>query len=150
MPVETRVCSTPSVLLTAPTGRRDDQQFAAARLSSQLLTHPQAGHSGQAQVEDRNVGLKPDRLRQDCGSIEDRSADPTAVLSFAGRAPTPGEVAYAIELGFVDELRLVVQPLLLGGGKAFFKDVVGRRALALDNVRTLAAGAVRLIYKVTN
>lgn len=132
-------------------------------------------------------------------------ADPTAVLSFAGRAATPGEVAYArfadrtphmlvsrtldhtdwanttvvsdveavrtaktrdggdiyvvggatlastlIELGLVDELKLVVQPLLLGGGKAFFKEVVGRRALALQNVRTLEAGAVRLTYHVTN
>ncbi len=132
-------------------------------------------------------------------------ADPTAVLPFAGRAATRGEVAYArfadrtahmlvsrtldhtdwsnttvvsdvdavraakareggdiyvvggatlsstlIELGLIDELRLVVQPLLLGGGKPFFKEVVGRRGLMLEDVRTLDAGAVRLTYQVTN
>ena len=47
----------------------------------------------------------------------------------------------------VDEIRLVVHPVILGGGKALFKDVNRRHALALTDVRPIASGSVRLIYR---
>ena len=43
---------------------------------------------------------------------------------------------------------MVVQPIVLGGGKAMFKDVVGRHALRLGEARTLDDGLVRLRYDV--
>ena len=46
----------------------------------------------------------------------------------------------------VDELRLVVRPIVLGGGKALFKDVTERHALTFRGAQPLASGAVRLTY----
>jgi dihydrofolate reductase len=57
-------------------------------------------------------------------------------------------VSSLLNAGLVDEIRMVVQPIVLGGGKAMFKDVVGRHALRLAEVRALDDGLVRLRYDV--
>ncbi len=57
-----------------------------------------------------------------------------------------GLVGSLLNAGLVDELTVVVQPLLLGGGKALFGDVAGRHRLALQDVRTLGNGAVQITY----
>lgn len=46
----------------------------------------------------------------------------------------------------IDEIRLVMHPVVLGRGKALFKDVNGRHALELTDVGRLASGPVRLTY----
>jgi dihydrofolate reductase len=46
----------------------------------------------------------------------------------------------------IDELRLVVYPIVLGGGKALFKDVKERHALTLLGTKPLQSGLVRLTY----
>lgn len=50
--------------------------------------------------------------------------------------------------GLVDELLVVVHPILLGGGKALFKDVTARHRLTLAETHPLPGGAVRLAYRV--
>jgi dihydrofolate reductase len=54
----------------------------------------------------------------------------------------------AIDAGILDELRLIVHPLLVGTGKQLF---VGnhRRRLQLRNVRQLAQGSLGLVYGIT-
>jgi hypothetical protein len=46
-----------------------------------------------------------------------------------------------------DELRIVVQPIVLGKGKALFEDVKEWHALTLLVARTLRSGLVRLTYR---
>jgi dihydrofolate reductase len=46
----------------------------------------------------------------------------------------------------IDELRLVVYPIVLGGGKALFKDVEERHALTFRGAKPLESGLVRLAY----
>ena len=68
----------------------------------------------------------------------------------------PGKDIYAVggatfisslmNMELIDEIRLVVHPVVLGGGKALFKDVEGRHALELIDVGRIASGPVRLIY----
>jgi dihydrofolate reductase len=53
-----------------------------------------------------------------------------------------------MDLGLVDELRLLVNPLILGGGKALFKDVKGRHTLKLSGAKPLKSGKVALTYSV--
>ncbi len=57
-------------------------------------------------------------------------------------------VSSLMNLGLVDELRLVVQPIVLGKGKTLFKDVQERRPLKLLDSRTLDSGMVRLSYSL--
>jgi dihydrofolate reductase len=50
--------------------------------------------------------------------------------------------------GLIDELRLLVYPIVLGGGKALFKDVNERHALKLVGAKPLKSGLVRLTYSM--
>jgi dihydrofolate reductase len=55
-------------------------------------------------------------------------------------------VSSLMNLGLIDELRLVVQPIVLGKGKALFKDVKERHVLKLLEAKPLKSGVVRLTY----
>ncbi len=55
-------------------------------------------------------------------------------------------VSSLMNLGMIDELRLMVNPLVLGGGKALFKDVKDRHSLKLKRVKSLKSGKVSLTY----
>jgi dihydrofolate reductase len=48
--------------------------------------------------------------------------------------------------GLIDEVHLMVNPLILGGGKALFKDVKERHAWKLIRAKPLKSGKVSLIY----
>jgi len=55
-------------------------------------------------------------------------------------------VSSLMNLGLIDEIRLLVNPLILGGGKALFKDVKDRQTLKLVQAKPLKSGKVSLIY----
>ena len=69
----------------------------------------------------------------------------------------PGRDIYAVggarlvcslmNAGLIDELRLLVHPVVLGGGKALLKDVHGRRRLDLIAVCQMASERVALTYR---
>ena len=56
----------------------------------------------------------------------------------------PGLVAALIDARLLDELRLIVHPVALGGGRALF---ARRQALALVDAAPMADGRVRLAYR---
>jgi dihydrofolate reductase len=58
----------------------------------------------------------------------------------------PTFVSSLMNRDLVDELRLDVHPIVLGGGKALFKDVKERHALQLLETKPLESGQVRLTY----
>ena len=53
-------------------------------------------------------------------------------------------VSSLMNLDLIDEVRLVVQPIILANGKALFQDLKGRHALKLLEVKPSKAGAVSL------
>jgi dihydrofolate reductase len=55
-------------------------------------------------------------------------------------------VSSLMNLGLIDELRLMVNPVILGGGKSLFKDVKERYVLKLIRVQPLKSGKVSLTY----
>jgi dihydrofolate reductase len=69
-------------------------------------------------------------------------AEPGGHLSVGGA----GLAATCIELGLVDEYRLMVQPAVLGRGKPFFPVVRDPIRLRLEETRTFASGVVYLRY----
>jgi len=56
--------------------------------------------------------------------------------------------ASLIDTGLVDELRLIVYPLIAGQGKALFATAERRRGLELRKVEQLQGGRVSLIYGI--
>jgi dihydrofolate reductase len=51
-----------------------------------------------------------------------------------------------IDAGLVDELRLIVYPLIVGPGKPLFGTTERRRAMKLEKVEQLPGGRVGLVY----
>lgn len=56
--------------------------------------------------------------------------------------------ASLIDAGLVDELRLIVYPLIAGAGKSLFTAMAHRRELELRKVQQLPKGRVSLIYGI--
>jgi dihydrofolate reductase len=56
--------------------------------------------------------------------------------------------ASLIEAGLVDELRLIVYPLVAGDGRSLFATTTGRHRLTLRTVRQLSDGRVSLMYGI--
>lgn len=56
--------------------------------------------------------------------------------------------ASLIDAGLVDEIRLIVYPLIAGGGKALFATTERRRGLELRKVQRLPDGRVGLTYGI--
>ncbi|TGK23193.1 dihydrofolate reductase [Leptospira yasudae] len=54
-----------------------------------------------------------------------------------------------IEDGLIDELRIFVNPVLLGGGKPLFQGIHQRIKLKLTQTRTFRSGNVLLYYQTT-
>jgi dihydrofolate reductase len=59
-----------------------------------------------------------------------------------------GTVASLADAGLIDEIRLIVHPLVAGEGKTLFETMQRRHALRLRNTRRLSGGRVRLNYEL--
>ena len=83
------------------------------------------------------------RIVRDVEEIGALKAQPGKDVQAVGGATL---VSSLMNRGLVDELRLVVHPLVLGGGTALFKDVTGRHPLRLLEAKPFGSGQVRLTY----
>ena len=55
-------------------------------------------------------------------------------------------ISSLMNLGLIDEIHLMINPLVLGRGKSLFKDVEERHSLKLVQAKPLKSGKVSLIY----
>ena len=91
------------------------------------------------------VAWKTTRIVRDVDEIRKMKQQPGNDMYAVGGAKL---VSSLINLGLIDELRLLVNPLILGGGKALFKDVKGRQTLKLAETKPLKSGKVGLTYSI--
>ena len=56
--------------------------------------------------------------------------------------------ANLIDAGLVDELRMIVYPLIAGEGKSLFAATERQRGLELKSVQQLSEGRVNLVYQI--
>src|SRR5262245_61693233 len=77
--------------------------------------------------------------------IEALKRKPGKDIYLVGGAQT---TASLIDAGLVDELRLIVYPLIAGEGKALFAATERRRGFELQKVQQLQGGRVSLIYGI--
>jgi dihydrofolate reductase len=59
-------------------------------------------------------------------------------------------VGSLMNAGLIDEVHLMLNPLVLCGGKALFKDVRERQALKFVQAKSLKSGKVKLTYTATS
>ncbi|MDD5320090.1 MAG: dihydrofolate reductase family protein [Methylococcales bacterium] len=90
------------------------------------------------------VNWKVARIVRDIEEIRSMKQQPGKDMYAVGGATL---VSSLMNMGLIDELRLDIHPLVLGGGKTLFKDVKERHALKLLETKTLKSGIVRLIYR---
>jgi dihydrofolate reductase len=83
------------------------------------------------------------RFLRGLAEVEALKGAPGKDIYLVGGART---TASLIEAGLVDELRLIVHPLIAGDGKALFPAMGRRRELELRDVRPLSGGRVSLVY----
>jgi dihydrofolate reductase len=89
------------------------------------------------------VAWKTTRIVRDVEEIRRLKLQPGKDVYAVGGATL---ISSLMNLGLIDELKLLVNPLLLGGGKALFKDVKERHALKLVGAKPLNSGKVSLTY----
>ena len=92
-----------------------------------------------------HVGWKNTRIVRDVDEIRTLKQQPGKDIHAVGGATL---VSSLINSGLLDELRLVVVPIVLGGGKALFKDLKERHVLKFLGATPLESGLVRLSYSM--
>jgi dihydrofolate reductase len=86
------------------------------------------------------------RLVRDVDALRDFKAQPgEAVYAVGG----PGLVRTLTDEGLLDELRLIVHPIVAGAGMALFAGLAQRQALELVSSERTTGGRVHLTYRVT-
>ena len=89
------------------------------------------------------VEWKTTRIARDLEEIRKLKQQPGKDIYVVGGATL---VSSMINEGMIDEVRMHMNPLILGGGKALFKDVKERHALKLVETKPYKSGKVALIY----
>jgi dihydrofolate reductase len=89
------------------------------------------------------VGWAHTRIVRDIEDLRAMKQGPGKDMHAVGGATL---VSSLMNAGLIDELRIVVEPIVLGRGKALFKDVEERHALTLLDAGPMRSGRVRLRY----
>jgi dihydrofolate reductase len=90
-----------------------------------------------------NVAWKTTRIIRDVEEIRNMKWQPGKDMHVVGGATLVGSL---MNVGLIDEIQMMVNPLILGGGKALFKDVKERHELKLVRSKPLKSGKVGLTY----
>src|SRR5918995_3750094 len=91
------------------------------------------------------VSWKNSRVVSDLEEIKNLKQEPGKDIYVVGGAKL---VSSMISLGLIDEIRLMINPVLLGGGKLLFKGVTKRHYLKFVSSEERASGKVYVIYEV--
>jgi len=94
----------------------------------------------------KQVQWKAARIERDVDSLLQLKQRPGKDIYVVGGATLVGSL---INAGWIDELRLTVHPVVLGQGKALFKDVERRQRLERVDARAAEGGLVSLIYRTS-
>ena len=85
------------------------------------------------------------RIIRDINEIRTLKQQPGKAVYVVGG---PGLLTSLINAGLLDELRLIVHPVVVGGGRAVFGGLAERQALELVTAEPTAFGRVNLTYRL--
>jgi len=89
------------------------------------------------------VEWKTARIVRDVEEIRKLKQQPGKDMYVVGGATL---VSSLMNAGLIDEVKVMVNPVILGGGKALFKDVNERKSLKFVRTKPLKSGKVSLTY----
>jgi dihydrofolate reductase len=92
-------------------------------------------------VDWNNSRLVKDNIAGEIARLKQQPGKDIAMFGSADLAST------FMRLGLIDEYRIFVNPVVLGGGAPMFKDINVRTALKLLKTETLSSGVVILYYQ---
>jgi dihydrofolate reductase len=120
-----------------PAAREDDP-----RVADRMNTIAKVVFSGTLETADwQNSRLDKGDVAE---AIRELKRQPGKDLGIFG---SPTLTASLIEQGLVDELRVMVQPILLGAGKSLFESLRRRVAVQLQRTTVFSSGNVLLVYR---
>ena len=91
-------------------------------------------------VEWKTTRIIKDHIAEDVLKMKQQTGKDMVLLGGAGLVST------FMNLGLIDEYHLIVNPVVLGGGKPLFKDIRERHKLNLIKTKTFKSGKVVLHY----
>jgi riboflavin biosynthesis pyrimidine reductase len=118
---------------------------SATDLLGRAATAGEVEYARWTQATPHYVNWETARLMRDVSELRSLKEQPGGAIYVIGGAAL---VSSLINEGLIDELRLIVHPILLGGGKAPFAGVKDRRALELVGTTAGRSGRVVLTYRV--
>ena len=92
-------------------------------------------------AEWNNTRLIKADVEEELTKVKQRTGKDIAILGSSALT------ANLMRMGLVDELRLLVNPIVLGAGQALFRNTDDRIPLRLLRTRTFASGSVLLTYR---
>ncbi len=92
-------------------------------------------------VEWKNSRLVKDNVAEEVGRLKQKPGKDIVLFGSADLGST------LIRLGLIDEYRILVTPVILGGGTPMFKGVKDRIALKLLKATTWSSGVAALYYQ---
>jgi dihydrofolate reductase len=135
-------------------GRRTYEQFAAhwphATPEEQVLAKPlnerpkYVASRSLKRLEWSNSELLPSDVAGGVAALKSQTGDYLMVTGSAQLLQT------LIGAGLVDELRLMIAPILLGGGKRIFPHDDAMRAFTLSSSKTTSTGAMLATYTASH
>ncbi|MFZ0346395.1 MAG: dihydrofolate reductase family protein [Nitrososphaeraceae archaeon] len=121
-------------LLANPTGTKNENAYA--RRADKIP------HIVLSKTLDK-VAWKTTRIVQDVEEIRAMKQQPGKdMLTFGGATL----ISSLMNLDLIDEVRLMINPIILGGGKGLFKDVKKPHTMKLVRAKALKSGKVGLTY----
>lgn len=121
---------------TNPSSTKNEIEYARLADTVQKIVFSRALEK----VEWKNTRIIKDHIAEEIQKLKQQPGGNMVLLGGAGLAST------FVNLGLIDEYHLIVNPLVLGGGKRLFKDVKERHQLKLISTKTLSSGKVVLHY----
>jgi len=91
----------------------------------------------------KNVKLIKENIKEEIEMVKNQDGKDIAVLGSNNLCVT------LLELGFLDELRIMINPVVIGKGTPLFAGIRDKKKFVLSNTRVFANGNVLLTYSVS-
>ena len=121
---------------TNPSSTKNEIEYARLTAKMQKIVFSKTLQK----VEGKTTRIIKDHIAEETLKMKQQPGKDMVILGGAGLVST------FMNLGLIDEYHLIVNPLVLGGGKPLFKDIKERYNLKLIKTKAFKSGKVVLHY----